>query len=127
MCKYTNYRRICWISASAFRIWVKIVSLCHNARYVYNLCNCFPCNPGTTQRSNDGIICDQQLINDWSVILLCLPCIIFHEYMCGFLLFMEFWCFAMRFSGCYEIWLSHRQNNILVTKHLLAINDTTSE
>ena len=24
------------------------------------------------------------LINDWSAILLCLPCIIFHEYMCGF-------------------------------------------
>ena len=67
------------------------------------------------------------LINDWSAILLCLPCIIFHEYMCGFLLFTEFWCFAMRFSGCYEIWLSHRQNNIFVTKHLLAINDTTSE
>ena len=49
-----------------------------------------------------------QLINDWSAILLCLPCIIFHEYMrifpvCGFLLFTEFWCFATRFSGCYEI------------------------
>ena len=73
-----------------------------------------------------------KLINDWSAILLCLPCIIFHEYMrifpvCGFLLFTEFWCFATRFSGCYEIWLSHRQNNIFVTKHLLAINDTTSE
>ena len=67
------------------------------------------------------------LINDWSAILLCLPCIIFHEYMCGFLLFTEFWCFAMRFSGCYKIWLSHRQNNIFVTKHLLAINNTTSE
>ena len=39
------------------------------------------------------------LINDWSAILLCLPCIIFHEYMCGFLLFTEFWCFATRFSG----------------------------
>ena len=38
---------------------------------------------------------------------MCLPCIIFHEYMCGFLLFMEFWCFATTFSGCYEIWLSH--------------------
>ena len=69
----------------------------------------------------------QQLINDWSAILLCLLCIIFHEYMCRFLLFTEFWCFATRFSGCYEIWLSHRQNNIFVTKHLLAINDTTSE
>ena len=67
------------------------------------------------------------LINDWSAILLCLLCIIFHEYMCGFLLFTEFWCFAMRFSGCYKIWLSHRQNNIFVTKHLLAINDTTSK
>ena len=67
------------------------------------------------------------LINDWSAILLCLLCIIFHEYMCGFLLFTEFWCFATRFSGCYEIWLSHRQYNIFVTKHLLAINDTTSE
>ena len=71
----------------------------------------------------------KELINDWSAILLCLPCIIFifHEYMCGFLLFTEFWCFAMRFSGCCEIWLSHRQNNIFVAKHLLAINDTTSE
>ena len=48
-----------------------------------------------------------RLINGWSAILLCLQCIIFHEYMCGFLLFMEFWCFATRFSGCYEIWLSH--------------------
>ena len=37
------------------------------------------------------------LINDWSAILLCLPCIIFHEYMCGFLLFTEFWCFAFGF------------------------------
>ena len=45
------------------------------------------------------------LINDWSAILLCLPCVIFHEYMCGFLLFTEFWCFTMRFSGCYEILL----------------------
>ena len=62
----------------------------------------------------------QNLINDWSAILLCLPCIIFHEYMCGFLLFTEFWCFAMRFNGCYEIWLSHRQNNIFL------INDWSS-
>ena len=37
------------------------------------------------------------LINDWSVILLCLPCNIFHEYMCRFLLFTEFLVF------CYEI------------------------
>ena len=39
-----------------------------------------------------------------SAILLCL-CIIFHEYMCRFLLFTEFWCFATRFSnvkfGCH--------------------------
>ena len=41
--------------------------------------------------------------------------------ICRFLLFVEFWCFAMRLSCC-EIWLSHRQNNIFVTKHLLAIN-----
>ena len=41
--------------------------------------------------------------------------------MCGFLLFTEFWCFAMRFSSCSEIWLSHRQNNIFVAKHLLAL------
>ena len=67
------------------------------------------------------------LINDWSAILLHLLCIIFNKYMCGFLLFTEFWCFATRFSGCCEIWLSHRQNNIFVTKHLLAINYTTSE
>ena len=64
--------------------------------------------------------------NDWSAILLCVPCIIFHEYMYGFLLFTEFWCFAARFSSCCKIWLSHRQNNIYVEKHLLAINDTTS-
>ena len=30
------------------------------------------------------------------------------------------WFFAMRFSGCYEIWLSHRQNNIFL------INDWSS-
>ena len=47
----------------------------------------------------------KKLINDWSAILLCLPCIIFHEYMCGFLLFTEFWCFTTRFSSCYKIWL----------------------
>ena len=75
------------------------------------------------QSEND----QHKLINDWSAILLCLPCIIFHEYMCGFFLFTEFWCFATRFSGCYKIWLSYRQNNIFVTKHLLAINNTTSE
>ena len=64
-----------------------------------------------------SVHCEQQLalkmrarylINDWNVILLHSPCIIFHEYMCGFLLFTEFWCFAMRFSSYYKIWLSHR-------------------
>ena len=30
------------------------------------------------------------------------------------------WFFATRFSGCYEIWLSHRQNNIFL------INDWSS-
>ena len=80
-----------------------------------------------TQLDQITTVHERKLINDWSAILLCLPCIIFHEYMCGFLLFTEFWCFATRFSGCYEIWLSHRQNNIFVIKHLLAINDTTSE
>ena len=69
-----------------------------------------------TKRSIDGYV----LINDWSMILLCLPCIIFHEYMCRFLLFTEFWCFTTRFSSCYEIWLSHRQNNIFL------INDWSS-
>ena len=66
------------------------------------------------------VLIHAHLINDWSAILLCLSCIIFHEYMCGFLLFTEFWCLAMRFSGCYEIWLSHRQNNIFL------INDWSS-
>ena len=71
-----------------------------------------PCSQFTTRNNT--------LINDSSAILLCLPCIIFHEYMCGFLLFTEFWCFATRFSGCYKIWLSHRQNNIFL------INDWSS-
>ena len=64
------------------------------------------------------------LINDWSAILLCLPCIIFHEYMCGFCCLRNFGVlhlvFATRFSGCYEIWLSHEQNNIFL------INDWSS-
>ena len=73
---------------------------------------------------------EELLINDWSAILLRLLCIIFHEYMCGFLLITEFWCFATRFSGCYEISLSDRQNNIFLINDWSSIpyiNDTTSE
>ena len=51
------------------------------------------------------------LINDWSAILLCLPCILFHEYMCGFFLFTEFWCFAFGFL----LWDLAKLQNLAVT------------
>ena len=56
--------------------------------HMYVLTNLLPVQPRKVS---------QHLINDWSAILLCLPCIIFQEYMCGFLLFTEFWCFAFGF------------------------------
>ena len=60
----------------------------------------------------------------------CVYRVLFSMNTCGFLLFTEFWCFGMRFSGLAVVakFGCHIDRTIsFVAKHLLTITETTSE